>query len=181
MAIKTFTAGSVLTSADTNTYLTNGMAQYVTSVTVGSAVSSVTVTSAFNTNFDSYKIVYSGGVGSTTLHLTLALGSTATGYYGGLIYNNAASATPAGALDTNTASFTYAGGGNTNQMLLDCDIHNPFLARYTLINAFNLSFTNYGIYNGSLQNTTSYTAFTLAPSAGTITGGTVTCYGYRKA
>jgi hypothetical protein len=34
--------------------------------------------------------------------------------------------------------------------------------------------------NGYLNNTTSYTAFTLTYS-GTITGGTVYVYGYRKA
>jgi hypothetical protein len=181
MAIKTFTTGEVLTASDTNTYLANSGLQYITSATVGTTVSSVTITGAFSTTYDSYKIVYSGGVGSTSVHLALALGSTATGYYGGLIYNNSASATPAGALDANAASFTYAGGGNANQMLLDCDLHNPFLAKYTLINASNLSFTNYGVYNGSLQNTTSYTAFTLSPSGGTITGGTITVYGYRKA
>ena len=180
MSTKTFTS-EILTSTDVNNFLTNSGSQYITGTVVGTAVSSVTITGAFSGVWDSYKIVYSGGAGSTSLHLSLALGSTTTGYYGGLIYNNSASATPAGALDANAAAFTYAGGGNANQMLLDCDLHNPFLARYTLINASNLSFTNYGVYNGSLQNTTSYTAFTLAPSGGTITGGTVTVYGYRKA
>jgi len=181
MAIKTFTTGEVLTAADTNTYLANSGLVYVTSATVGTTVSSVTVSSAFSATYDSYKIVYTGVGGSTTIHLGLKLGSTVTGYYGGLIYNTAAAPTPAGASDNNSAIFTYAAGGNGNQMLLDCDLHNPFLARYTMINAFNLSFDNFGTYNGVLKNTTSYTAFTLIPSAGTITGGTITVYGYRQA
>jgi hypothetical protein len=180
MSIKTFTS-EVLSSTDVNNYLTNSGSQYITSAVVGTAVSSVTLTGAFSGVWDSYKIIYSGGVGSTSFHLGLSLGSTATGYYGGLIYNSAASATPTGALDSNTASFTFAGGGNSTQALLSCELHNPFLARYTLINAVNLSFTNYGTYNGALGNTTSYTAFTLTPNSGTITGGTVTVYGYRKA
>ena len=69
MAIKTFTANSVLTAADTNTYLANSGLVYVTSQTVGTAVASVTVSSAFNSSFDSYKIVYAGDGGSTTIHL----------------------------------------------------------------------------------------------------------------
>jgi hypothetical protein len=181
MAIKTFSDGNSLPASDINTYLTNSGLVYVTSATVGTAVSSVTVTGAFNSTYENYKIVYAGLGGSTTIHLGFRLGSTATGYYGGLIYNTAATPTPLGASDNNASLFTYAAGGNGNQMVLNCDILNPFLTQYTLISAFNFSFANFGLYNGVLQNSTSYTAFTLIPSAGTITGGTITVYGYRKA
>ena len=181
MAIKTFTAGSVLTAADTNTYLANSGLVYITSQTVGSAVSTVTVSSAFNSTYDSYKIIYTGGVCSTTLHIGFKLGTTATGYYGGLIYINDASNVPTGVLDVNASSFSYSGGGTTGHCLINAELHNPFTANYTLMNNFNMSFVNYATYNGSLRNTTSYTAFTLIPSGGTITGGTITVYGYRKA
>jgi len=181
MAVKTFTT-EVLTSADTNTYLANSGLVYVTSATVGTGVSTVTVSGAFSATYDSYKILYTGGVGSASHHLTLKLGSTATGYYGGLIFNTAALSTPPqGAIDTNNTAFTFAGGGTANYSLVTAELHNPFTANYTLINASNLSFANYGVFNGSLQNTTSYTAFTLIPSGATLTGGTITVYGYRKA
>jgi hypothetical protein len=66
-------------------------------------------------------------------------------------------------------------------MLANVDVHNPFLARYTLVNSSNLSYLNFGNYNGYLANTTSYTAFTLTPAGATLTGGTISVYGYRKA
>ena len=180
MAVKTF-GSEILTSSDTNTYLANSGLVYVTSVTVGTGVSSVNVTGAFSSTYTSYKIVYSGGSASTNNHLALRFGSTATGYYGGLIYNQATAAAPTGAADNNAAYFTYAAGGNSSFELASIDVHNPFVAFYTLINAWNMSFTNFGSYNGYLANTTSYTDFTLIPLAGTITGGQITVYGYRKA
>jgi len=36
-------------------------------------------------------------------------------------------------------------------------------------------------YSGFLDNTTSYTSFTLGADAGTLTGGTIDVYGYAKA
>ena len=60
MAVQTFTSGQVLTAADTNTYLANSGLVYVTSGTIGVAVSSVTVSSVFSSTYDSYKIVISG-------------------------------------------------------------------------------------------------------------------------
>ena len=59
MAIKTFTTGEVLTAADTNTYLANSGLVYVKSQTIGSAVSSVNVTSAFSSTYDNYVITLS--------------------------------------------------------------------------------------------------------------------------
>jgi hypothetical protein len=74
MAIKTFTTGEVLTAADTNTYLANSGLVYVASTTVGTGVSSVTVSSAFNSTYDNYKIIYSGGVGSVTTTISMSKG-----------------------------------------------------------------------------------------------------------
>lgn len=180
MAVKTF-GTEVLTSADTNTYLANSGLVYVTSATVGTGASTVAVSNCFSSTYDSYKIVYQGGVANTTCHIVLYIGAANTAYYGGLIYNTAAVATPLGASDNNSSSFTYAAGGNSQLALANIDCHNPFLAKYTLVNCWNMSFNNFGTYNGYLGNTTSYTGFTLVPSGATLTGGTVTVYGYRKA
>jgi hypothetical protein len=38
-----------------------------------------------------------------------------------------------------------------------------------------------GVFGGYLNDATSYTAFTITASSGTMTGGTITVYGYRKA
>lgn len=52
MAIKTFTTGEVLTASDTNTYLANSGLVFVKSQTIGSAVTSVTVSDAFSATYD---------------------------------------------------------------------------------------------------------------------------------
>ena len=181
MSVKSFSTGEVLTASDTNTYLANSGLVYIKSQTVGTAVASVTVTGAFSAEFDSYKIIYTGGVCSTNLHIGFQLGTTATGYYGGLIYINDASNIPTGVLDVNAAQFSFSGGGTTSHCLINTELHNPFTANWTLMNNFNMSFANYATYNGSLRNTTSYTSFKLTPTGGTITGGTITVYGYREA
>jgi hypothetical protein len=55
----------------------------VSATTIGTTVSSVTVSSAFSAAYDSYKIVVSGGAGSTSLNLLMQLGASATAYYFG--------------------------------------------------------------------------------------------------
>ena len=57
MAVKTFTTGEVLTASDTNTYLNNGGLVYISGTTVGTGVSSVTVSSAFSSTYDNYRVI----------------------------------------------------------------------------------------------------------------------------
>jgi hypothetical protein len=59
------------------------------------------------------------------------------------------------------------------------ELQNPFTAE----NTFMQSWQNAGaVYmtGGELRDTTSYTAFTLTCTAGTITGGFISVYGYTK-
>ena len=185
MAIKTFTTAEVLTAADTNTYLANSGLVYVTSATVGSAVSSVTVSSAFSSTFDNYEIVYTGGTASATNNLGLQMGSTTTGYYGNIIYAVPSTPAPAGLGVNNGANWTYAGDGTTNGARLACTLYAPNLAVRTgiAVSYMGTGTTSgaFGNFNGNLDNATQYTAFTIVPGSGTLTGGTITVYGYRKA
>jgi hypothetical protein len=56
----------------------------ISTTTIGTTVASVTVSGAFSATYDNYKIIVSGGVGSTNITLRLKLGSTTTGYYAGV-------------------------------------------------------------------------------------------------
>ena len=183
MAIKTFTANSVLTAADTNTYLANSGLVYVKSQTVGTGVSSVTVTSAFSADFDTYKILYTGGVGNSANAITLKMGTTAANYYNQLIYAAYSGATVLGNVpDNNNTIWSFIGTSSTSFARLEVEITNPFSALRTTIKGSYVDTANSGSFGGFLNNTTSYTDFTFAPQgAGTLTGGTVTVYGYRKA
>ena len=145
--------------------------------TIGSAVSTVTVTSAFSATYDNYKIIVSGGVSNlANQQMGIALGATTSGYYFVLNYNGFA--TPAGtAKGSNSSNFQYIGAGQLNGLTVNCDLLNPFLTRETYVSAQYTDLTNTGNTGGYLNNTTSYTAFTLS-SAGTMTGGTIYVYGY---
>jgi len=77
MPVPVFTAGETLDASEMNAV---GL-WLVKTQTIGTGVSSVAVTSAFSTNYDTYRIVVSGGVATNTDVMRLTLGSTTTGYY----------------------------------------------------------------------------------------------------
>jgi len=153
--------------------------ELVKTQTIGTTVSSVPVTGAFSSDFDSYKIIINGGAASTSIDLWMTLGATATGYYSSLfytIYNN----TPAAVGSSNAVRWPYVGAATTSSIHLSMDIHSPFLSEQTSFAAMLASDGYAGSSSGYLANTTSYTDFTITPSTGTLTGGTIRVYGYRK-
>jgi hypothetical protein len=182
MAIKTFTTGEVLTASDTNTYLANSGLVYVKEQTVGNAVASVTITNAFSTTFDDYRIIYVGGSSSASNDLAVTLGTTTAGYYFGSMYVSFNGVFNSIGVN-NGASWTYAGCQDTPNHL-DCDIFSPFIARTSTISCAYVGTTTGRVIArgaGLLNNTTSYTDLKISAGSGTITGGIVYVYGYRKA
>jgi hypothetical protein len=187
MAIKTFTTGEVLTASDTNTYLANSGLVFVKSQTIGTAVSTVTVTSAFSADYDNYLILASidSNTGSPA-QVNMTLGATATGYYEVGIYMAYNSTTVTGVNSSNLARWgdVLRPSGSANETYASITLTNPFASRRTGImrqTASTATATSAPVVmNGFLDNTTSYTAFTLVTNTGTITGGTITIYGYRK-
>jgi hypothetical protein len=149
--------------------------------TIGTTVSTVTVSDAFSATYDYYKITLIGGVASTDVNILLTLGATTTGYYYG-----AYAITPAGTgvvLNGNNTTSFLAGGGSTNSLSMSVELNNPFATKRTHFTAFyNPSVTagNMSTIQGFLNDNTSYTAFSLALSSGTITGGEIRVYGYKN-
>lgn len=184
MAVKTFTQAEKLTAADTNTYLNNGGLVYIKSQTIGTTVSSVTVSSAFSADFDHYKIIMASGVASTNTAPSVTLGSTATGYYICGYFNQFGTGTLGATNVANGAAWTNVGRTSTNNYNVVFDLYDPYATKRTQITHVTAdSVTNgYVISQGGfLDNATSYTAFTITAASGTFTGGTITVYGYRKA
>ena len=152
------------------------------SVAVGSGVSSVTLNGVFSAEFDAYKITYTGGLASTAINLQTRLGSTTTGYRTAMNGVTAVSGAVA-AYDNNTnTSWIWTGGASTTYCNYSVEIRQPFLSCPTFCE--NTLITNgadnYWVVRGSLADSNSYTAVTIFPSSGTITGGTMCVYGYRK-
>jgi hypothetical protein len=149
--------------------------------TIGTGVSSVTVTSAFSATYDNYKIIVSGGNASADGDIKLTLGATASGYFQALIYSAFSGPGVTSAVVNNGASWQYAGSHRTTTNSLNCELFNPFNTDETLVNGVYVGAKNgsvSGNASGFLDNSTSYTAFTLTASSGTLTGGTIYVYGY---
>jgi hypothetical protein len=149
--------------------------------TIGTTVSSVTVTDAFSATYNNYLIHVSGGVSSTTNYWNLTLGATATGYYRFYVFGAYNSNSVGGSAAQNATSIVeaiYGATGGSNGVI---ELMSPFATTRTGIytktaaNDTARAFTNLG---GYLDNATSYTAFTLTANTGTFTGGTIAVYGY---
>lgn len=152
----------------------------ISSTTIGSAVSSVTVSDVFSSTYDNYKVLISGGVGSTnTIELKLTFGATATGYYYGthtIAFSTGTASVTAG----NNTTHVLCGGASTTSINSEMEIISPNLAEQTFVYSRSMWNGSTGWQNGYLNNTTAYTAFTITTSTGTLTGGTIRVYGYRN-
>ena len=177
MTFPVFASGDVLNASDMNAV---GL-WLVKTQTIGSAVSSVTVTGAFSSDYENYLITLNGGSASTAMDLNLTLGSTATGYYWGILFRTYAGSS-SGASGSNTTSFLF-GSGQPASLVANCTVSSPNLAKNThfVTHYGGAATTSAGsVCGGYLADTTQYTAFTLTTSTGTITGGTIRVYGYRN-
>lgn len=179
MTYPSFAPGEVLRAQDMNAV---GL-WLVKSQTVGTGVSSVTVTGAFSADYDNYRIMYVGGTQSGSNAMYIKLGGSSTGYYGNLIFNDIGSTTVLVAVDNNSAQANWVGGGSsTIPTHASVDLFGPYLARFTKIrNGQYQNATAFGTQNGEHRVATSYTDFTLGMDSGvTFSGGTIRVYGYRN-
>jgi hypothetical protein len=156
--------------------------QLIKTQTIGTAVSTVEVTGAFSATYDNYRVIVSGvSCSNNQPSLRLQLGSTTSGYsWAGFEIGYALGALNAAASSATT--YWYIGNfGNATSMSSQVDILRPNLAENTNFSATSGS-TGWSItQNGYLNNTTSYTSFNILPGSGTMTGGLIAVYGYRKA
>ncbi len=180
MPVPDFSPGEVLTAAAMDSI---GL-WLVKTQTIGTAVSSVTVTDAFSANYERYLITVERCQGSSTGDLRLQLGATTAGYNGFIMYGITSGASLFGINQSAAANFGYVGslasGGKTTSHIT---LVSPFTADRTYLSCPYIGATTgnaFGNYQAMLDNTTSYTAFTLIPGAGTLTGGTIRVYGYRN-
>jgi hypothetical protein len=171
-----FTAGQVLTAAQMNAV---GL-WLIKTQTIGSAVSSVTVTDAFSADYDNYLITITGGSSSGSGNLRLQLGATNSGYKYQLIYASYAN-TPLAIGSSSSSSWLYLGNQTTTTLQAHCVVSAPFLAEHSRYSAEWSSNSDAGNATGILENTTSYTSFVvLSQPATTISGGTIRVYGYNN-
>ncbi len=149
-------------------------------VTVGSGNTSVTINGAFSSLYDNYRVIYQGGVGSTEISVQMQLGSSTTQYYSQLTYAAWTVSSTTTLSASNSAKWLYIGSMDANSTYLNADIFNPALSKYTMFSAPYVRNSLGGMQMGVHQVASPYTAFTITPESGTITGGTIRVYGYRN-
>lgn len=184
MAIKTFTDNTTLPASDINTYLTNSGLVYIKQQTVIGSPNSIVVTNAFSAAYDNYRIMFSGTEPNSTDSFRLMIGSGATnGHYGTMQYDlfNGAST---GTIRVNNGPSIYAvlDEAFTKTAQFSCDILSPYLLQPTVMIGEGFGRGYYCDFGGIRNDSVQYTSFTIiCDSAGTLFGGTVFVYGYRKA
>jgi len=170
----TFGSGDVLTAAQMNSV---GL-WLVKTQTVGTAVSSVTISDVFSANYDAYLITDTGGTMSVDTAYGMTVGNNVTNYYYFLNYGAYTSNTPLGDAGNNTTKWAHAGGGSNRSGHII--VLNPNLAKPTDIMAKVRYATVYGTEVGHLGDFNQYTSFKLTPASGTMSGGTIRVYGMRN-
>jgi len=175
MTFPNFSAGEVLRAQDMNAV----SGWLIKTQTVGTSVSTVTVTGAFSADYDNYLITYEGGVSSAQASVALQLGSANTGYYSagnGLTFLSASSNFGL----NNSANFGIVGYVTPIFSNIECSLFGPFATRRTTMRMNSTSTTQQLGGAGYQDSATSFTAFTLTFGASTVTGGTIRVYGYRN-
>ena len=183
MAIKTFTTGEVLTASDTNTYLANAGLVYITSTTVGSAVSSVTVSNCFSSTYKTYLIHLAGIKSTTQVGVTFQLSGITTGYDFQGFYMLRGSSAITG-FNTTGASTWDACATDSGASFHELIVQNPNTAspKVFMARGSGEGGTDIGVQTwGQNSSTSTATGFVIAPAASTLTGGTIVVYGYRIA
>jgi hypothetical protein len=157
----------------------------INTTSIGSAVSSVTVSSVFSTTYENYKIIVTStdasitdqgivvkfnNISGTTYHRTLVYVSNATG-----------TVTGQGAAGVNTG--ITVGFCNTSVGSFMFDVYAPFTTTETSVTGFPSQGSGNGVIGCSGQDryVASQTGFELSCTGGaTLTGGTIYVYGYVK-
>lgn len=181
MTFPVFASGDVLNASDMNAV---GL-WLVKTQTVGSAVSSVIVTSAFSADYDNYfitfrNVTFSGGNVNIAGQMRTGTTTSTASYYAGGHYITYGGAT--GNFNSNNA----ASWGALNRSLsattnsFGVFIYAPFLASRTLFSSMaaggDLAMPTMGFHDVA----TSYDQIVFTPAAGTMTGGTINVYGLRN-
>jgi hypothetical protein len=180
MTYPAFNSGEVLTASDMNAV---GL-WLVKTQTIGTGVASVTVNGAFSANYDNYLIMVTGG-GTTAgdYGINMRLGGTVGGYYYYGEYINYANTFANAINGAGVAEWGAVGIASTTNLMARVNVHSPFQTKPTYFSA-DYTYNNPGggraNMAGYLNDSNSYTDFTLFINASTFSGGTIRVYGYRN-
>jgi hypothetical protein len=186
MPVPDFSPGEVLTAAAMDSI---GL-WLVKSQTIGTTVASVVVPSVFSSTYDSYRVVISNVTMSSTaagtvmfLRLHDGTNPASTNYNDGFARIDIAAGTIAATRSNLGTNGVTIGRGTGDKFGTTFDMVDPNFPTHTLfpqLSQLNESTGYMYIGAGMHQISMAYPAFDIRPSTGTLTGGTINVYGYRK-
>lgn len=181
MAIKTFTAGSVLTASDTNTFLANAGLVYIGTQTLSGAATDIN--SIFSDTYRNYRLIFSNVTSSADDYIGFRMRTVAaeaqTDYY-----QAASNVTFAGVVSGNGGNpLTYGRLGYFGTFVggITMDILAPNVATSTIATYQSLGSAQ--TWSGAVQHavSTAYTGLRILSATGKTITGDVKIYGYRQA
>ena len=185
-----FSAGSVLNASDMNSVglhqitpssVTGGTLTGAT-ISITSGVSEIEISGAFSANFRDYKVVVSLYSGSASTDLRMELGSTTSGYFWSSRARSTAGTDDDDASGGSGSSTFWVGySASTEYNSTQFDVYTPQLAKRTVIAGYGYGQGYAHTFGGHQSATTQFTAFTLKPLTGTLSGGEIRVYGYGSA
>jgi len=174
-------ASNVVQYYDGAAWATVGPATAGALVRVGGGALSGTSTAfanVFSATYDAYAFTISNLTTTLAATVNLTFGAATSNYY----YAGIRAVFATGAMNNNVGSNVsalFVGATNTDTTGVSGTFVNPFLAARTMVNYSTIKspLDDAGMLTGILNNTTSYTGFTLTATTGNL-GGTVNIYGY---
>lgn len=189
MAVKTFSAGEVLTASDTNTYLANAGLVYVAAGTA-SAQNRLNISNCFSSTYAAYRVVVTNLSHSTANNLILRFSAGGTDTTGTNYYTQRSEVTGGAvsgvSITGSSAVFpTYANSSAGSFVAFSFDVINPQAATPTTVTGGASRIDGgTGLYmvtfSGLLNDTTAYDGISLVGNTGNITCN-MRVYGYRQA
>ena len=156
-----------------------GGLELIATVSIGSAVSSVTVNNCFSSTYTNYRIVISEATGSGSNQLRIKFpGLTSSNYNSRGLQVSTSAATAEG--DTTASQWVvgYVDVGTANGVSID--IYAPAIAGNRIgFSAIGNGKDRSYLYAGQYSTNGSATGMTLDTNTGTISGGEIRIYGYK--
>ena len=153
----------------------------VKTVTIGAGVTSVPVTDCFTSDYDNYRVTVGFNDCSASANLLLQFtGLTGSNYFSNgfqIGWQSSINQILVGATTAWNLGNTFSGFASTAIL----DIVNPQRSISRTFGQSSMAGPGFAtMYMHQVTVTTATTGFTITPSSGTLTGGTIRVYGYRN-
>jgi hypothetical protein len=153
--------------------------QLIKTQTIGSAVSTIAVSDVFSATYDNYRIQITNANYSVLCGVRVQMNnSTGSTYSTGNMNIAYTSASITTEVSSNSTLWSIATGQGLTGIVLE--IINPFNSVATHMVSQSAADTYVSWRSGRDSSSTSNTGFTISMTGGTVTGGTIAVYGYRK-